>query len=257
MTMGSFLRLPARGAFLRSSSLLHFLSSRTDECTGNGEPGVMGCTATAGRLRLGPLGLESDALGSSALLARDRDNQLFLGLGRRRVRAETARNLFDRLDSGDGRDFLVDGSCSRRRQLEKACRTPRTLLAGARTRAHTTSERLSSRGLLAEPGLRRRRRERVPCELLPRCYRCSTPVAEPPCLEVLPRSRLLDGQISFSEWLPTDEPCRRRRGRGGRPLPRPFRTSVLAEQVPARSRTLIGGVCERIVIIFLLPIPRK
>ena len=77
----------------------------------------MGCTATVGRLRLGPLGLEGDALGSSALLARDRDNQLFLGLGRRRVRAETACRTFDRLDSGDkGRDSLVDGSCSRRRR---------------------------------------------------------------------------------------------------------------------------------------------
>ena len=96
----------------------------------------MGCTATVGRLRLGPLGLEGDALGSSALLARDRDNQLFLGLGRRRVRAETARGTFDRLDSGDGRDYLVDGSCSRRRQLERACRTSRTLLVRARTRAH-------------------------------------------------------------------------------------------------------------------------
>ena len=137
MMMGSFLCLPARGAFLRSSSLLHFLSSRTDECTGNGEPGVMGCTVTAGRLRLGPLGLESDALGSSALLARDRDNQLFLGLGRRRVGAKTARNLFDRLDSGDGRDFLVDGSCSRRRQLEKACRTLKDLAGGCTyARAH-------------------------------------------------------------------------------------------------------------------------
>jgi hypothetical protein len=74
---------------------------------------VTECTATAGRLGLGPLGLEGDALlGSSALLARDRDNQLFLGLGRRRVRAETARGTFDRLDSGDGRDYLVDGSCS-------------------------------------------------------------------------------------------------------------------------------------------------
>ena len=40
------------------------------------------CTATAGRLGLGQvsLGLEGDALGSSAFLARDRDNQLFLGL---------------------------------------------------------------------------------------------------------------------------------------------------------------------------------
>jgi hypothetical protein len=148
--------LPAREDPARSSSLLRFLSSQLDKCTGNGEPGVMGCTATAGRLRLGPLGLESDALGSSALLAHDRDNQLFLGLGRQRVWAETACNLFNRLDSGDGRDFLVDGSCSRWRKLEKACRTSRTLLAGARTRSHTASERISSRGSLAEPVLRRR-----------------------------------------------------------------------------------------------------
>jgi hypothetical protein len=114
--------LPAReGAVEELHSLLRFLSSRSDECTGNGEPGVMECTATAGRLCLGPLGLESDALGSpSALLARDRDNQLFRGLGQRRVRAETARGTFDCLDFGDGRDYSVDGSCSRRRQLEKA-----------------------------------------------------------------------------------------------------------------------------------------
>jgi hypothetical protein len=197
--------LPAWEDPARSSSLLRFLSSLSDECTGNGEPGVMGC----GRLRLGPLGLESDALGLSALLACNRDNQLFLGLGRRRVRAETARGTFDCLDSGDGRNYLVDGSCSRQRQLEKACQTSRTLLARARTRAHTTSERLSSRGSLAEPGLRRRRRERVPRELLPRCFRSGTPVES--CLEVLPRSHLLDGQISLSEWLPMDEPCHRRR----------------------------------------------
>ena len=111
--------LPAREDPARSSSLLRFLSSLPDECTGNGGPGVTECTATAGRLGLGQvsLGLEGDALGSSALLARDRDNQLFLGLGRRRVRAETARRTFDRLDSGDnGRDSLVDSSCSRRRR---------------------------------------------------------------------------------------------------------------------------------------------
>ena len=158
MTMWSFLCLPARGAFLRSSSLLHFLSSRTDECTGNGGPGSIEYSATTGRLGLSLLGLEVEALGSGALLARDHDNQLFLGLGRRRVRAETARRTFDRLDySGDDRDYLVDGSCSRRRQLERACRTSRTLLVRARTRAHTASERISSPGSLAEPGLRRRR----------------------------------------------------------------------------------------------------
>jgi hypothetical protein len=149
--------LPAREDPARSSSLLCFLSLLSDECMGNGEPGVMGCTATAGRLCLSPLGLESDALGSGALLARNRDNQLFLGLGRRRVRAETAHGTFDRLDSGDGRDYLVDGSCSQRRQLKRACRTSRTLLVRTRTRAHTASERISSWGSLAEPGLRRQR----------------------------------------------------------------------------------------------------
>ncbi len=81
MTMWSFLCLPAWGTFLRSSSLLHFLSSRTDECTGNGGPGSMEYSATTGRLGLGLLGLEGEALGSGALLARDHDNQLFLGLG--------------------------------------------------------------------------------------------------------------------------------------------------------------------------------
>jgi hypothetical protein len=148
--------LPAReGAVVVLHSLLRFLSSRSDKCTGNGEPGVMGCTATAGRLRLGPLGLESDALGSpSALQARDRDNQLFRGLGQRRVWAETARATFDCLDFGDGRDYPVDGSCSRRRQLEKAGQTSRTLLAGARTRSSAASERISLWGLLAEPVLR-------------------------------------------------------------------------------------------------------
>ena len=71
-------------------SRLRFLSSLSDECTGNREPGAMGsCSATAGGLRLGSLGLESDALGSpSALWARDRDNQLFRGLGQRWVRAD-------------------------------------------------------------------------------------------------------------------------------------------------------------------------
>ncbi len=62
---------------------------------------------TTGRLGLGLVGLEGDALGSSALLARDRDNQLFLGLGRRRVRVETACRTFDCLDFGDGCDYLA------------------------------------------------------------------------------------------------------------------------------------------------------
>jgi len=162
--MGSYC-LPAREDPARSSSLLRFLSSRTDECMGNGGPGVMGCTATVGRLCLGPLGLEGDALGWSALLTCDRDNQLFLGLGRQRVWAETARGTFDRLDSGDGHDYLVDGSCSQQRQLERACRTSRTLLVRARTSAHMASEHISSRGSLAEPGLPRRRRDPVPRKL--------------------------------------------------------------------------------------------
>jgi hypothetical protein len=107
---------------------------------------VIGCTATAGRLRLGSLGLESDALGSpSALWARDRDNQLFRDLGQRRVRADAARETLDCLDLGDGRDSAVDGSFSRRRQLEKAGRTSRTLVALLR---HTTCERISSWGSL-------------------------------------------------------------------------------------------------------------
>jgi hypothetical protein len=67
--------------FLRSSSLLHFLSSRKDECTGNGGPGSIEYSATTGRLGLSLLGLEVEALGLGALLARDHDNQLFLGLG--------------------------------------------------------------------------------------------------------------------------------------------------------------------------------
>jgi len=120
--MGSFC-LPAREDPARSSSLLRFLLSLLDECTGNGGLGMTECTTTVGRLGLGQvsLGLEGDALGSSALLARDRDNQLFFGLGRRRVWAEMAHETFDCLDSGDCRDYPVDGSCSRRRQLEKAC----------------------------------------------------------------------------------------------------------------------------------------
>ena len=72
---------------------------------------------TTGRLGLGCLGLEVEALGSGALLARDHDNLLFLGLGRRRVWAEMARQTFDCLDFGDnGRDSLVNSSCSRRRR---------------------------------------------------------------------------------------------------------------------------------------------
>ncbi len=147
--------LPAReAAVVVLHSLLHFLLLRSDECTGNGEPGVMGCIATAGRLRLGSLGFESDALGlPSAVLARNRDNQLFRGLGQRRVWAETARRTFDCLVFGDGCNYPVDGSCLRWRQLEKADQTSRTLQAGARTRSFVASKQISSWGSLAEPVL--------------------------------------------------------------------------------------------------------
>ena len=185
-------------------------------------------------------------MGSSSLLARDRDNQLFLGLRRRRVWVETARGTFDCLDSGDGQNYLVDGSCSRRRQLEKACRTSRTLLARARMRTHTAYERISSRGLLAEPGLHRRRREQVPRELLPRCF-CSDTTVELFLEVLLParsRSHCLamanDGQISFSEKFATDKLYRCRCWRGGIPLPRSIQTLAVLEQVPTRSRTRLA-----------------
>ena len=81
--MGSFLCLPAREACQRSSSLLRFLSLRMDKCTGNGGPGLIEHSATAGRLGLGLLGLEGKVFGSSALLACDCIEDLFLGLRRR------------------------------------------------------------------------------------------------------------------------------------------------------------------------------
>jgi hypothetical protein len=162
MMMGSSSCLPAREAFPKSSSLLCFLSSRsTDECTGNGGQGsLFEHSATTGRLGLGLLGLEGEVLGLSALLARDRVEDLFLGLEQRRIRAKTACGTFDCFDFGDGRNYLVDGSCSRRRMQEKPCRTSRNLLAGTRTRSCTASERISSEGLLAEPVLHRRRSRR-------------------------------------------------------------------------------------------------
>jgi len=67
---------------------------------------------TMGRLGLGLLGLEGEILGSSALLARDRIEDLFLGLERQRVWSKMACRMFDRLDCGEGRDYLVYGSCS-------------------------------------------------------------------------------------------------------------------------------------------------
>ncbi len=159
--MENLVCLPARGAFPRSS--------------GNGGPGLNEYSVTTGRLGLGLVGLEGDALGSGALFARDRDNQLFLGLGRRRVPAKTARGMFDRLNWGDGCDFFVDGSCSqRRRRQEKPCRTSMNFLVGARTCSCTASGQISSQGLLAEPGLCQRRQELAPRGLLLRCYRSST-----------------------------------------------------------------------------------
>jgi hypothetical protein len=71
MTMESFLCLPARGAVLRSTSLLHFYSLCSNKCTGNGGPGLMEYSMTTGRLGLGLRGLEGEALGLGALLARD------------------------------------------------------------------------------------------------------------------------------------------------------------------------------------------
>jgi hypothetical protein len=74
-------------------------------------------SVTTRRLGLGLLGLEGEALGLGALLARNHDNQLFLGLGRRRVWAKMARRKFNCLDFGDnGRVSLVNSSCSRRRR---------------------------------------------------------------------------------------------------------------------------------------------
>ena len=143
--MGSSSCLPAREAFPRSSTLLHFLSSR-DECMGNRGPGLFKYNSIAGRLGLGLRGLEGDAL------ARDRDNQPFLGLGRRRVPAEMACGTVDCLAwrDGCGCDFFVDGSCSRHRRQEKPCRTSKNFVAGPHTCSYTASEHISSQGLLAE-----------------------------------------------------------------------------------------------------------
>ena len=58
-------------------------------------------SATTGRIGLGLLGLEGEALGWGALMARNHDNQLFLGLGQQWVRAEMALCTFNRLDFGD------------------------------------------------------------------------------------------------------------------------------------------------------------
>ena len=81
MTMENLVCLPAQGAFLRSSSLLCFLLLCMDECMGNGGLGLKEYTTTTGRLGLGLVGLEGDALGLGALCAHDRINQHFLGHG--------------------------------------------------------------------------------------------------------------------------------------------------------------------------------
>jgi len=52
-----------------------------DECMGNGGLGLKEYTTTTGRLSLGLVGLEGDALGLGALCAHDRNNQHFLGHG--------------------------------------------------------------------------------------------------------------------------------------------------------------------------------
>ncbi len=83
-------------------------------------------STTTGRLGLGLLGLEGKALGSGALLARDRDNQLFLGLGQQWVWAKTARQTFNCLDFEDnGRDSLVNGACLHRWREENPCQKSR------------------------------------------------------------------------------------------------------------------------------------
>jgi hypothetical protein len=53
-----------------------------DKCTGSGRPGLNEYSATTGRLGLGLLGLEGEVFGLSALVARDRVEDFFLGLGR-------------------------------------------------------------------------------------------------------------------------------------------------------------------------------
>ncbi len=70
-------------------------------------------SGTTGRLGLGLLGLEGEVFGLCALLARDLVEDLFLGLERRQVRAETARRTFACHGFGeDGCNSLVDSSCS-------------------------------------------------------------------------------------------------------------------------------------------------
>ena len=62
---------------------------------GNGRPGLNEYSATTGGLCLGLLGLEGEVFGSSALLTRDRVEDFFLGLGRRRVREMAQQHLLE------------------------------------------------------------------------------------------------------------------------------------------------------------------
>ena len=71
---------------------------------GSGGPGsLIEHSATPGKLDLGLLGLEGEVFGSSDLLACDRVEDLFLGLGQRRVHAKTARQTFACLGFEDDR----------------------------------------------------------------------------------------------------------------------------------------------------------
>ncbi len=97
-------------------------------------------SVTSGRLGLGLLCLEGEALGSGALLAHDHDNQHFLGLGRQRVRAETARQTFNRLDFGDNATTLWSTALARDAGGSKIpAGRQGTNLAGAHTRSCTAS----------------------------------------------------------------------------------------------------------------------
>jgi hypothetical protein len=66
-------------------------------------------------LGLGLCGLEGETLGLGALLACNRNNQPFLGLGRQWVWSKTACQMVNCGDlEEDGYDSLVDGACSQR-----------------------------------------------------------------------------------------------------------------------------------------------
>ena len=74
-----------------------------NEFTGN-RPGLRGMAYfttglvwATGCLGLGLWGLEGDSLGLGALLARNHDNQPFLGLGRRRVGVEMAHQTYNHI----------------------------------------------------------------------------------------------------------------------------------------------------------------